>query len=127
MSLLTVADLAYMDTTQQEALPGTVVIERYTTTDDGMGGETETWAAVGTAIGRIYAQTKVSGAERVAGAEIQSITDWWGTFPIGTDIIASDRLFYGNRTWEVTETNNGEMWATALRCALKAFDEERRV
>lgn len=115
-----------MQDTQEQALPGTVVIERTTQTSDSMGGVWDTWAAVGTAIGRIYPRERRGTGEMVAGAQIVSQTDWYATFPVGTDVTAKDRLLYDGRTWEVEKVNNSEMWQTAVRCELKAYNEERR-
>lgn len=124
--MLTAADLAYMQDAQEEALPGTVVIERLSRASNGMGGDYETWTAAGTAIGRIYPMQRRGMAETVAGAQVVSETTWFGTFPIGTEIYPQDRLVYASRSWEVTRTNNGEMWKTAVRCDLEANNEERR-
>lgn len=127
MSLLSTADLAYMQATQLEAMPGTVVIERYSPVSNGMGGQYETWAAIGTVVGRIYPQmTSNSQNESVGGAQVQSIMQWWATLPVGTDVTAKDRLLYNSRTWEVTATNSDEMYSTAVRCAVQSFNEERR-
>lgn len=127
MTLLSAADLAYMQDTQEQAMPGTVVIERVTRTNDGMGGSYESWAAVGTVIGRIYPRSQLGSNEAVSGAQVISEIRWFGTLPMGTEIYPQDRLFYTNRTWEVTKTNNDEMWQTAVRCDLESMNEERRI
>jgi head-tail adaptor len=114
-----------MRATQELAMPGTVVIERVTNTSNGRGGYTQTWAAVGTVNGRIYPR-RTQGIEIVTGGQIVSDTDWWGTLPTGTDVLAQDRLLYQTRTWEVVRVNNDEMYQTAVRCELTAFNEERR-
>jgi head-tail adaptor len=126
MSLLTTADLAYMQATQETALPGTVVIERYTTSSDGMGGQVQTWAAAGTVDGRIYPRSRLGIGEMAGGGQILSVTDWFATLPFGTDVIASDRLVYADRTWEVIRVNNDESYMTAVRCEVRALNEERR-
>lgn len=110
---------------QERALPGTVVIQRYTLTSDGQGGFYEAWNAVGTATMRIYPQ-RVMGLEREGGGQILSETRWWGTGPVGTDVLAQDRLSYQSRTWEVVRVNNDQMWSTAVRCELVAHNEEAR-
>lgn len=125
MELITAADLAFMQDTQEQALPGTVVVERYTTTDNGMGGSWEAWAAVGTVIGRIYPQ-RTQGQEMVSGGQVQSELKWWGTLPEGTDVNERDRLVVGDRSWEVVRVNQGEMWMTATRCELSTMNSERR-
>lgn len=128
MSLLSDADLTYMQATQEQALPGTVVIERYTRTSDGMGGQWETWAAVGTVLGRIYPRaTRGFQIEVSSGAQLTSQEEWLATLPYGTDVTAKDRLLYSGRTWEVARVNNDEMWQTAVRCEVKSSNEERRI
>lgn len=126
MTLLSAADLAFMQDTQEEALPGTVVIERVTLVPDGMGGQTEAWAGVGTVIGRIYPQRRRGTGETVGGAQVLSETSWWGTLPTGTIIYAQDRLLYGDSTWEVIAANNDQMWITSVRVELAKSNEERR-
>lgn len=121
--MISAAELAAMQAQQNLAMPGTVIIQRMTATTDGMGGYTETWAAVGTVTGRISAQ---SGVEIVTGGQPVSITRWIGTFPAGTSITAKDRVSYDSRTWEVMEVNNSQMWQTAVRVQLKALGEESR-
>lgn len=126
MNLLTADDLTYMQATQEQALPGAVVIERYTNASDGMGGQMQTWAAVGTVNMRIYPRTVRGQGETVAGAQVLSVTEWWATAPAGTDVTAKDRLLYSGRTWEVIRANNDEMYQTAVRCELESMNEERR-
>lgn len=116
-----------MNSVQEQALPGTVVIERYANVSDGMGGNYQNWAAVGTVVGRIYPRTRLGMGEQVQGAQMLSVTDWWGTLPTGTDVTAKDRLLYDGRTWEVVRVNNSEMWQTAVRCECRAYNEERRI
>lgn len=122
--MLTAGELAAMQAVQNRALPGTVVIERYGLTADGMGGYTEAWTAAGTVTGRIY---PAAGSERVTGGQPVSVAQWQGTFPVGTSLSAKDRVRYAGRTFEVTAVNNGEMWQTAVRADLLAMNEEARV
>lgn len=114
-----------MRATQERAMPGTVVIQRYTLTSDGQAGFYETWNNVGTVIGRIYPQ-RVQGLESEGGGQLISETRWNATLPAGTDVLAQDRLSYQSRTWEVVRVNNDEMWLTAVRAELIAHNEENR-
>jgi hypothetical protein len=125
-SLLSAADIAYMQDTQNTAMPGTVVIERYMTTPNGMGGSYEDWAAAGTVSGRIYPIVRRGMAEAEGGAQVVSDTRWVGTFPDGTIIYVQDRLVWDGRSWEVTSTNQSEMWKTAVRVELESLNIERR-
>lgn len=125
--MLTAADIAYMQDTQEEAMPGTVVVERYTLTPAGDGTNYEAWAAAGTVIGRVYPKSvQGGGMEAVGGAQVLSTLKWWATLPIGTVISARDRIVYSGRSWEVLHVNNAEMWQTAVRCELESNNEERR-
>lgn len=125
--MLTDADLAYMQGVQELAMPGTVYVLDMGTASDGMGGFTESWGTVGTVTGRIYPVRRRAAMEQVGGAQAISETQWYGTFPVGTQINARQRVKYGNRTWEVVTVNNSEMFQTAVRCELQAFNEENRV
>ena len=125
-ALLGDGDLAWMADLQQQAMPGTVVIERYTNTSDGAGGAYQNWQAVGTVIGRMYPRPRLGMGESAAGAQIMSVTDWWATLPTGTDVTAKDRLVYGGRSFEAIRVNNSEMWQTAVRVECRAMNEERR-
>lgn len=127
MTLLPTTDLAWMADLQERAMPGTVYILNMGTASDGMGGMTETWGTVGTVTGRIYPVKRRSAAETVGGAQALSETQWYGTFPVGTSLNAKQRVKYGNRTWEVVTVNNSEMYQTAVRAELTAFNEESRV
>lgn len=124
--MLTTDDLAYLRATQELALPGSVVVQRKTYASDGMGGFSETWAVLGTVDGRIYPQRDRGAGELVAGGQVLSVTRWWATLPVGTNVSARDRLLYQSRTWEVIRVNNDQMWQTAVRCELEAYNEEQR-
>lgn len=126
MSLLTAADLVFMRDTQEEALPGTVVIERYALTSDGQGGKHEAWTAAGTVEGRISYKERRGQGETVGGAQLLSETHWVATLPTGTVVYAQDRLFKDGVTWEVQQVNNGQDYKTAVRCELQKTNEERR-
>ena len=124
--MLTAAELAALRATNQ-ALPGSAgsavhaAIRR-------MGGYEQAWAAVGTIAARLYPQNVRSMAENTAGgAAVISETRWFVTLPYGSTVTAADRLVIDNRTWEIYEVNNSEMYQTAVRCEVYAFGEERRV
>ena len=118
--------LAWMRGLQERAMPGTIVIQRHTLAQDSMHGFSETWAAVGTVVGRIYPQNS-QRSEYVTGERVGAETRWDATFPVGTDVTAEDRLLYQSRTWEVVGVNNDEMWQTAVRCECTALNEEQQI
>lgn len=125
-ALLTANDLTWMRAQQERILPGTVVVYRASLTENGMGGYRETWQAIGTATGRIYPINQRGAAEFVAGAQVISESKWAATLPVGTDVVAADRLKVGGRTWEVVKVNNDEDYMTAVRCDVIAHNEETR-
>ena len=125
--LIGAPDLAWMKAIQARAMPGTIIIERHTLTRDQLGGFSEVWAAVGTVTGRIYPQNTRSFGEPVVGERVTSEGRWFATMPVGTDVLASDRLYYASRSWEVVRVNNDEMWQTAVRAECVSYNEEDRV
>lgn len=120
-------DLSWMRDLQERAMPGTIVIQRRTFSRDAMGGMAETWAAVGTAVGRMYPQNTRAFNEPLAGERVTAEGRWFATFPEGTDVTAEDRLSYDNRTFEVIRVNNSQMWQTAVRAECYAHNEEQRL
>jgi head-tail adaptor len=124
--LLGTSQLEWMRDVQERAMPGTVVIERFTSARDAMGGFTDTPVAVGTVTGRIYPQNTRSFDEPIMGERVTSEGRWFATFPVGTDVTAEDRLVFAGRTYEVVRVNNDESWQTAVRCEVVTYNEERR-
>ena len=121
--MLTDAELADFRALQRLAMPGSAIIHRATLASDGMGGQTETWPAIGTVAARLYPTQGYSGNERMMGAQDMSITDWWLTLPFDADITAADVVKVDGRVFRVQEVNNDEMWRTALRCKVTARNE----
>ncbi len=114
MPQLTTSEIADMRSEQNETMPDTVVIWRYTSLSDGMGGVSETWASAGTVIGRLAPMPRLAG-ERIIGEQLLAADAWVITVPNGTMVYERDRLGVGARTFEVEYTNAHEAWETALR------------
>ena len=104
-----------MRSEQSGTLPDTVVIWRYTADSDGMGGQTETWAAAGTVTGRLSPAGR-AGAEAIIAERLTASEPWVITVPTGTSVKERDRLGIGTRTFEVEFVNEHAAWETALRC-----------
>jgi len=126
-ALLPAADLSWMRTEQERAQNGTAVISRATLAADNYGGQTETWAAIGTVTARLDPMAQRSDREMVSGGQIISKSRWFVTVPIGTDVLATDRVAMGGRTLEVTFVNNDQTYDTALRIECVAHNEETRL
>lgn len=101
--MLSASELASMRSTLNSSLPDGGTVYRYTGAADGQGGETQTFAAVGTAACRISPARDLasSATEPVAGDKLTSVTEWIVTFPQGTDVLAADQVRSGGRTFEV--------------------------
>lgn len=126
MPALSAAELTAMRAVEDETMSSTCVIERATYAADGMGGRTETWAAVGTVVCDLYPINSRADRERYTGGQIQSIGGWFVTVPTSTDVLARDRLLIDSRTFEVTFVPNDADHLTALQVEAKTYNEERR-
>ena len=118
MPLLSAAEIADMRSTQNGTMPDTVVIQRFTTASDGMGGLTETWAAVGTVTGRLspMSQNQGFGDERITADRVTDREEFVITVPQGSTVYHRDRLVVGSRTFHVELVSEHAAWETALRC-----------
>jgi head-tail adaptor len=121
--MLTDAELTAMRAQQRLAMPGSAIVYRAALTGDGMGGQTETWNAIGTVPARLYPTQGYSSNERMAGAQDVSFTKWWLTTPWDADVTAADLVKVDGRVLRVQEVNNDEMWRTATRCKVEAHNE----
>lgn len=126
MAGVSARDLARMRDIQADYMPQTGVIQRSSLVRDAMGGYSETWAAVGTVACRVYPRERETREMTSGGAQIISPTRWDVTAPYGTDVTAGDRWLIDSRTFQVEGVNNGEGYATAVRCECVAFNEEMR-
>lgn len=125
MPALTAAELTAMRTTEEEVMSSTCVVERATYAADGMGGRTETWAAVGTVTCDLYPQGRLE-REAAMGGQVISPSLWFVTVPTTASIIARDRLLIDSRTFEVTFVPNNADHLSALQVEAQAYNEERR-
>lgn len=84
---------------QAVTMPGTAVISRYTSTSDGMGGQTDAYAPVGTAVCRVG--EKLSPVERQIADKLTALQVWAITLPATTDVTAKDRIAVSGTTYDV--------------------------
>lgn len=127
MPALTAAELSAMRTVEEEIMSSTCIIERATYAADGMGGQRETWAAVGTVACDLYPINSRADREHYGGGQTLSESGWFVTVPTTTDVFARDRLLIDSRTFEVTFVPNDADHLTALQVEAQAFNEERRI
>jgi head-tail adaptor len=122
--MLTQAELTEFRAQQLAAMPGSAILYRATLASDGMGGQTETWAAYGTVAARLYPTAGYSSREAFAADQDMALTRWWLSLPYDADITAADLAKVDGRVFKIQEVNNDEMWCTALRCKVEAHNEE---
>lgn len=85
-----------------------VEVRRFTFTDDGRGGQTETLRTIGTYTGRLV---NASDSESIPGGGIQSMSVYALTVTIEADIQASDRVYIpgeSRRYFDVVGTDTGQ-------------------
>lgn len=124
--LLSTCELSTIRSARNGLMPDTAIIERYSLTGDGMGGNAETWPAVGTVNCYLWSRPVVD-AEIVTGGQPVSRTRWYVEMPHDTDIQAQDRIVINDRTFLVNTVPNDASMLSGLRVELVAMNEERRV
>ena len=121
MPILSAAQLSKLYALQDLAMPGTAVIQRQTLTG-GYGAEAGAWTAVGTAACRMGNVDPKPGRETYAGGQVIAAVEYIYTMPVGTDVMASDRILYANRLFEVRSVNNDSTRKTAIRAVTTSVD-----
>lgn len=112
--MITAAELTAMRADLAASLPGTVTISRATLSADGMGGQSEAWATVGTAVARV--SPTGSGSDAIIAGALTNTAPWVVTVPQGTDVTARDRLAYEGQSLEVVRTDAERAYDTGIRC-----------
>lgn len=111
---VTDVELAGMRATLNASLPDTVQVSRATRTPDGGGGQSQVWATIATVPCRLTDQSPAPPQEIDIGARPGSIIRWTITMPAETDVLVTDRLLVGSRTFEVRGVDRARTWAIAV-------------
>ena len=85
-----------------------IEIHRFTLTEDGRGGVTETWRKVADYKGRLSNQ---SDTESIVGGGIQPSAGWNVTLPVSADVMAHDRVYVtgdDSKYYDVVGTDFGQ-------------------
>ena len=121
MPMLSAAQITKMGALQNLGMPGTAVIQRKTL-GGAYGSPEGAWAAVGTATCRMGALQPKPNRESVTGGQVAAVVEYVFTMPLGTDVLASDRILYSDRLYEVNSTNNDSTRKTAIRAIVTNVD-----
>lgn len=113
---LSATELAGMREDIETLLPDTCVIQSKTSTPDGMGGQSESWSASGTANCRLDRQ---SGNETVAGGAIRPYSQWVLTMPYQTSVTVQNRAEHGGLTYNIVEVNLDKSWPDCVRAIVE--------
>ena len=112
--MLTAAEIAAMQDTQETALPDTCTIKSCTLAPDGLGGYTETWTDLASNVAcrltPMADPTEAIVADRFRGRAL-----WTLTLAEGQAISHDDRVVVGSDTYEVAGVREGGNWRTATR------------
>lgn len=125
-TLLSTAELANIRNIRNGFMPDTGIIYRYALTNDGMGGATEAWTAVGTI--SCYVWTRPATDNEIAtGGQITSRTRWYIEAPYNTVVDAKDWIEVNSRTFQVQVVPNDASILSGLRLEVLAMNEEQRI
>jgi head-tail adaptor len=85
-----------------------IEVHRFTLTEDGRGGVTETWRKVADYKGRLSNQ---SDTESIVGGGVQPSAGWNVTLPVSADVMAHDRVYVtgdDSKYYDVVGTDFGQ-------------------
>ncbi len=95
-----------------------IEVHRFTLTEDGRGGVTETWRKVADYKGRLSNQ---SDTESIVGGGIQPSAGWSVTLPVSADVMAHDRVYVtgdDSKYYDVVGTDFGQTDLLVQHCGL---------
>lgn len=118
--MLSATDLRFVRNTVASFASDIAVVKRNTPTDDGQGGQLESWATIHTYRCWCLSQTK-NGTENVVADSITGVGYLYANLPYGADVLLKDRLVINGVTYEVTDTNVGETQQISLLVQLSAI------
>lgn len=119
------ADMDELEDVALSAMSGSAVIRRQTRTASGMGTYSESYPAVGTVPVHIWRTQEVSS--RVAGAQVNSIAEWFIAVPNGTDLReTTDWIVYEDTTYQIVHVPVGVTWNPHLRAEAITNNRELR-
>jgi head-tail adaptor len=104
-----------------DTLPGTAVIHSRTTTADGQGGYTQTFAASATVDARLSPEA-LRGGELAAGGRLAEVSPWILTVAAETSLDETMRVVYNSATYEVVEVLTRTPWELSRRVRLTEVD-----
>lgn len=105
--IFSAAELADLQDLAVSVMPDTAQVQRPTVTDDGAGGSTAAYAAVGGPVPCLLGARNLTASEAPTAGRLGITTLWDVQVPAGTDVRAADRLSISGRTFEVVSLLTG--------------------
>lgn len=112
--MISAGDLAAMRAAQRAAMPSTCTRRRVPLVADGRGGYTEGVAATITLACRVSSRGLPSEYLRMGVASGKALI--MVTVPHGSDVLRTDTLVVGAKTYQIIGFDSAGAWETALRC-----------
>lgn len=114
-TLLPDGELAAMRATLDQSLPSTATILRRISAVDGLGGQTWTWNPVATNVPVRLSPIATLSTEQQTAERDTGLQAWQLTFTANTDIVLTDRVTIGARTFEVVRIDARMSWELDAR------------
>lgn len=114
--MLTQIEIDNMQDLIETTFPNTGVIKRYTNTNDGFGGFTQSESTVASVDCAFYIN---STKDVIVADGQQNQSTFTILFPVGTDITNKDRVLIGSRVFEVIQVQSHSY---ELVCRIKAIE-----
>jgi hypothetical protein len=118
--MLSAAQLAAFQATSQASGDESIQVQRMTPTSDGMGGHSEAWANVGSAVLGNLAQPSGNLMQNY-GYLIGPLDTWMVRVPVGTNVLANDRLVTNSKTLRVQVILQPQSYQTSMRLLASAI------
>lgn len=114
--MLSAADIAAMQAlSQQLTMTTPCTIQRYTSADDGAGGQVESWADHATTVCSV-APDLTFDRENTGEGRLQLVSGWIIGLPAGTDVGEQDRIVALGSTYQVARVRSPRTIEIARDC-----------
>jgi Phage head-tail joining protein len=115
---LSTAELTAMRATGSAYLPDTCTIQRATTTQDSMGGESQSFATLASSVACRMDEPVTGGSEQAIDMAVGTAVKFIMHLAYNQDITVKDRVVYSSSTYEVSEVLDSASWLITRRVVL---------
>ena len=117
--MLSAGDIHLMRATVDRAMPGTAVVTTLSQVSDGMGGQTDSYAATGTVSARV---DYMSAEEAEIAGRLAERASYVLTVTHDAGLTETDRIVHASGTYEVTAVLPVAPWDLCQRAYLSRID-----